>query len=104
LLGLAREQSAQIEQARRQLLGAGRRRLGELEPLDQHSFRLFLELLGQALTLRPNRSGPIDVESADGTLRIRLDPVAGEPAFTLHTADGDFRGIDHWVTIEAASR
>lgn len=100
LRALAREQAAQIERARRHLIEGGRRRLSELGPLDEPAFRLFLELLGHALTLRPDREGRIDVESADGTLRVRLEPVADHSEIALRTMLGEFRGRDHWLTIE----
>ena len=97
---LARAQAVQIERARQHLIDSGRCRLAALGPLNDDSFRLFLELLGHALTQRPDRAGPIDVESADGTLRIRLDPIPAGGEVTLSTADGAFRGPDHWITIE----
>jgi uncharacterized protein (TIGR02677 family) len=97
---LARAQTAQIERARRHLLDAGRCRLAALGPLGDDSFRLFLDLLGHALTQRRDASGPIDVESADGTLRIRLEPIPGPDLATLATDQGAFHGPDHWVTIE----
>ncbi len=101
---IARDQASQIERARQYLLDAGRCRLTDLGPLNDDSFRLFLDLLGHALTQRPDRSGPIDVESADGTLRICLEPVpAGGPA-VLATSDGTFTGPDHWITIAPAPR
>lgn len=104
LHAIAREQAAQMELARQQLMAGGRRRLGSLGPLDEPAFRLFLELLGHALTLRPDRNGAIDVESIDGTLRVRLEPVADGEYVTLPTAFGDFRGRDHWIAIEPAAR
>lgn len=97
---LAREQAVQIERARRELTEAGRCRLSDMGPLDDPAFRLFLELLGHALTLRSDRDGAIDVESADGTLRIRLEPIAGSQHVALRTAAGEFRGCDHWIHIE----
>lgn len=100
LQALAREQAAQIARARHRLVDAGRCRLSEFGPLDESAFRLLLDLLGHALTLRPDRDGPIDVESADGTLRLRLDPIADGAVIALRTAAGDFRGRDHWISIE----
>jgi len=97
---LADEQAAQLERARDHLIHAGRCRLAQLGPLDDPAFRLFLDLLGHALTQRPDRSGPIDVESADGTLRIRLDPIPDGPVILLPTAAGSFQGRDHWISIE----
>ncbi len=97
---LAREQAQHIGRARRRLIESGRRRLSELGPLDEPAFRLFLELLGHALTHRSDRSGPIDVESADGTLRIRFDPVPDGEVVMLVTDDGTFHGRDHWIAIQ----
>src|SRR5690606_13262836 len=102
LRALAEEQARQLEAARQHLLHAGRRRLGELGPLNEPTFRLFLELIGHALTQRTDRAGPIDVESADGTLRIRLEPIPDAAEVALSTALGDFRGHDHWISIEPA--
>lgn len=99
---LARQQAEQAERARRHLTDGGRRRLAELGPLKDDSFRLFLDLLGHALTKRHDPDGSIDVESADGTLRIVLDPVPGGELVTLVTDHGEFRGRDHWVSIEPA--
>jgi uncharacterized protein (TIGR02677 family) len=99
---VAREQAAQMALARQHLISAGRRKLSELGPLDDPTFRLFLELLGHALTLRPDREGPIEVESADGTLRVRLDPVEGAGEITLPTEAGEFRGRDHWIRIDSS--
>ncbi len=97
---LARQQAEQAERAREHLVRGGRRRLAEFGPLADDSFRLFLDLLGHALTKRKDREGPIDVESADGTLRIMLDPVPDGELVTLVTAHGEFHGRDHWITIE----
>lgn len=101
---LARHQAEQIDRARRHLIEGGRRRLADLGPLQDDSFRLFLDLLGHALSQRRDRAGPIDVESADGTLRIVLEPVAGSTIATLATAHGDFHGADHWITIKPTLR
>lgn len=100
---LAREQAGQIERARQHLITAGRCRLASLGPLDEPAFRLFLELLGHALTLRTECGGSIDIESADGTLRVRLDPIPDGGDVTLCTAAGEFRGRDHWITIEPSA-
>ena len=102
LRALAREQAAQIERARQHLIDAGRCRLAALGPLNDDSFRLFLDLLGHALTRRTGGTGPVEAESADGTLRVRLEPVPGGAPATLSTRDGTFTGADHWITIEPA--
>jgi len=102
LRALALKQAAQIEHARQHLLGNGRRRLSDLGPLDELAFHLFLELLGHALNRRSAADGLVDVSSADGTLRICLEPISGGTEIALVTAHGDFHGRDHWLTIEPA--
>lgn len=97
---IAREQADQLERARTHLLQGGRRRLAELGPLDPVEFRLFLELLAQALAARSSHALPVVAPSADGTLCITLEPIAGGVLVDLTTAEGVFRGHDHWVTVE----
>jgi uncharacterized protein (TIGR02677 family) len=105
LIEIARLQAAQIEHARQHLINAGRILLSQLGmpaiPLAEHSFRLFLELLGRALSRRPDHAGPIDTESTDGTLRIRLEPIPQTTA-AIVTSAGRFHGQDHWITITPA--
>ncbi|MFZ5496002.1 MAG: TIGR02677 family protein [Verrucomicrobiota bacterium] len=101
LKALAREQAAQIEKARQWLLSAGRWRLGSVGELDERSFHLFLELLGHALAHRRDKHGRIEVDSGDGTLRVILEPIDGADQIALPTAHGNFRGRDHWITINS---
>jgi uncharacterized protein (TIGR02677 family) len=96
----ARAQAEQVARARQHLIAGGRRRLADLGPLEDDAFRLFLDLLGYALTRSPDRTGAINVESADGTLRIVLEPVTTGALATLSTEQGLFHGRDHWITIE----
>lgn len=100
LSAIAREQALQLERARTQLLQGGRRRLGELGLLDSVEFRLFLELLAQALAARSSTQLQVTADSVDGTLSITLEPVEGGALVELTTVDGSFRGQDHWVTVE----
>jgi uncharacterized protein (TIGR02677 family) len=99
---LARQQAAQLHRASDQLLHGGRRRLAELGPLDLFEFRLFLELLAQALAARTTMETRSHAYSADGSLRIVLEPMAGSVWVDVPTTDGIFRGRDHWITIESA--
>ena len=103
LAALARAQSEQLEAARTRLLGAGRRRLAQLGPLHPMEFGLFLDLLGQILVRRRDPSAPTEAVSADGSLRLRLEPVPDAGWVVLPTEEGEFRGRDHWVTIEPAN-
>ncbi len=99
---LASQQAAQLQRASDQLLCGGRRRLAELGPLDSFEFRLFLELLAQALAARTAIDAHSHAYSADGSLRIMLEPLAGAEWVDLPTTDGIFRARDHWITIESA--
>lgn len=99
---LARQQAVQLRRASDQLLHGGRRRLAELGPLDSFEFRLFLELLAQALAARTGADAFSHAYSADGSLRIVLEPIVGAEWIDVPTTDGIFRGRDHWITIESA--
>jgi uncharacterized protein (TIGR02677 family) len=99
---LATQQAAQLQRASDQLLRGGRRRLAELGPLDSFEFRLFLELLAQALAASTTMDTRSHAYSADGSLRIVLEPMAGAEWVDVPTTDGIFRGRDHWITIESA--
>jgi len=102
LTHLAREQAAQLQRASDELLRGGRRRLAELGPLNPVEFRLFLELLAQALAARTTADACSQACSADGSLRSVLEPVTGSEMVAVPTTDGIFRGRDHWITIESA--
>jgi len=102
LTHLAREQAEQLQRASDELLRGGRRRLAELGPLDSFEFRLFLELLAQALAARSAADARSYAYSADGSLRIVLEPMSGAGWVEVPTQDGTFRGRDHWITIESA--
>ncbi len=99
---LVREQAAQLQRASDTLLRSGRCRLAELGPLDPVEFRLFLELLAQALAARTGSDTCSRAYSADGSLRIVLEPIAAVEMVALPTSDGVFHGRDHWITIESA--
>jgi hypothetical protein len=71
-------------------------------PLDPLEFRLFLELLAQALAARTAQDAPSHAYSADGSLRIVLESLADAQWVEVPTTDGMFRGRDHWITIEPA--
>lgn len=102
LTHLAREQAAQLQRASDELLRGGRRRLAELGPLNPVEFRLFLELLAQALAARTAVDACSQAYSADGSLRILLEPMPGSELIAVPTTDGIFHGRDHWITIESA--
>ncbi|MCX4831514.1 MULTISPECIES: TIGR02677 family protein [unclassified Streptomyces] len=100
LAALAAEQSAQTAAARARLVTDGEIRLSRLGELDTLAFRLFLQLLGDALaTWRPGMTQTV-ATSNDGAMEIRLTALprdAGQAEIRL--PDGIFRGPDHLVEI-----
>lgn len=93
------EEHAQIEAARLRLASGRTTRLSELGKLDSHAFALFLALLGEALTTQQSPDKTVDLQSSDGLLRIRLEPLAAETRAEITTPSGTFTGRDHLITI-----
>jgi len=93
------EESAQTEAARRRLATGRETRLSELGALDRHAFRLFLTLLGDALSAQAHPEQAVECSTGDGSLWIRLEPLAADSEATLRTELGTFRGRDHRLLI-----
>jgi uncharacterized protein (TIGR02677 family) len=99
LAELARKQAEQTAAARARLATRGEVRLSDLGELDTEAFRLFLQLLGDALAkLRPG-IGQVVATTNDGTMEIRMTPVPQAPAVEIRTADGILSGPEHVVEI-----
>ena len=99
LARMAQEQARQIAAAREYLARNERMRLSSLGQLEFHAFDLFLDLLGEALTVRRTPDESIETQSSDGLLTILLEPTSDETTATLQTRHGVFRGADHFITI-----
>lgn len=95
------EENAQVQAARIRLANGKATRLSELERLDRHEFRLFLALLAEALSAQSRPDHPIERMTADGLLRIRLEPLSPQTQARLDTELGRFAGRDHLITIAA---
>jgi len=93
------EEHTQIEAARTRLATGRPSRLSELEVLDTHAFTLFLALLGEALTAQASPNEAVELQSGDGLLRIRLQPLPADTHATIATSAGSFAGRDHLITI-----
>jgi uncharacterized protein (TIGR02677 family) len=93
------EEHAQIEAARERLATGRPTRLSELGDLDRHAFSLFLSLLGQALGAQGTPEETVDLQSGDGLLRIRLQPLDAGSRAEIATPAGVFAGRDHQITI-----
>lgn len=100
LAELAAKQAEQTAAARARLATRGEIRLSDLGELDPDAFRLFLQLLGDALAARSRDAASVSATTNDGTMEIRLTTLPGPPrTAVLHTPDGVFRGPDHLVEI-----
>ena len=92
---------AQIDAARAILITGQAARLSELGTLDAQAFRLFLNLLGEALVVQSRPDAEVSCQSADGLLQIRLVPLEAGSTASIHTSFGTFTGCDHLLTITA---
>ncbi len=98
---LVAEETRQLEQARRELL-TERTLLSDLQHLPLGAFRLFLELLGEALSNQKQPSEPVEVPSSDGSLVVRLEPVQNGGIARVTTDEGTLVGPECWIEIADA--
>ncbi|NXY93118.1 TIGR02677 family protein [Streptomyces sp. BR123] len=95
----AAKQAAETAAARARLAAGGSTRLSGLGELDPVSFRLFLQLLGDALaTWRPGMTHTT-ATSSDGSMEIRLRSLPDGSTAEIRTPHGTFRGPDHAIEI-----
>jgi uncharacterized protein (TIGR02677 family) len=95
-----RAEREQTEAARSALATGAPTRLSELGVLGDGEFRLFLRLLGEALSAGPpGPDGTIRTRTSDGTMEIVLRPLDSGPAAEISTDDGVLRGPDHEIVI-----
>lgn len=99
LAELARKQAEQTAAARARLATRGEVRLSGLDELDRAAFRLFLQLLGDALSAWRPGTESVSATTNDGTMEIRLTRVRGGGIAEIHTLDGVLRGPEHLVEI-----
>lgn len=97
------QENAQVEAARKRFATGKTRRLSELGSLDRHEFRLFLVLLAEALSAQGRPDDPVERTSADGLLRVRLEPLPPHTQARLDTELGRFSGRDHLITVSVVS-
>lgn len=93
------QESAQTEAARQRLATDRDTRLSELGQLDAGSFRLFLTLLGEALAAQRHPDAAVERMTGDGTLAVRLVPLAAHTRAEIVTDHGTFSGRDHLLRI-----
>jgi uncharacterized protein (TIGR02677 family) len=99
LAELAAKEAAQLAEARAALATDRPIRLSDIATLDEEPFRLFLGLLGDALTaLTPGRR-EVATTTSDGSMAVRLTVLDSGGEVAIHTPHGIFRGPDHLVHI-----
>jgi uncharacterized protein (TIGR02677 family) len=85
--------------ARRRLCTDGPVPLSGLGELDTRAFRLFLGLLGDAMSARLPGDTEVRTTTSDGTMEIRLSLVDGGGVVRIPTEDGVLCGPEHLVEI-----
>ncbi|MFE9645142.1 TIGR02677 family protein [Streptomyces sp. NPDC006365] len=100
----ARRERAELQEAWRTLrTDDGPLRLSDFGVLDEASFERLLDLLGRALSTRPDRSGARRAGTSDGRVEITLTPPADGRIAELRTEKGVLRGPDYLVHIDTVS-
>lgn len=99
LAELAAQEAAQLAEARAALATERPIRLSDIATLDEEPFRLFLGLLGDALTGLTPGLREVDTSTSDGSMAVRLTVLEQAREIAIHTPHGVFRGPDHVVHI-----
>lgn len=99
LAELAAREAAEAAAVRVALATTRPTRLADLGELDPGSFRLFLALLGDALSARRPGDRVVSTTTTDGTMSIRLTALDDGTRAEITTPHGTFRGPDHLVEI-----
>ncbi|MER7469593.1 MULTISPECIES: TIGR02677 family protein [unclassified Micromonospora] len=94
-----RLEAEQTARARAALATPGPIRLSELAELDSAEFRLFLQLLGDALATRRPDQSEVTTTTSDGTMVVRLRRVDAAPPVRVVTEDGVLTGPEHLIEI-----
>lgn len=95
----ADREAVETSAARRRLCTDGPVPLSGLGELDTRAFRLFLGLLGDAMSARLPGDTEVRTTTSDGTMEIRLSLVDGGGMVRLPTEDGVLCGPEHLVEI-----
>ncbi|MET8540343.1 TIGR02677 family protein [Kitasatospora sp. NPDC004799] len=104
LAELASKQAEQTAAVRALLATHGEVRLSDLDVLDREAFRLFLLLLGDALSAWRPGTASVSATTNDGTMEIRLTRMPGGGIAEIRTLDGVLWGPEHLVEIVDLAR
>ncbi|MDW5330324.1 TIGR02677 family protein [Plantactinospora sp. KLBMP9567] len=92
-------EATEVARARAALATGGPTTLARLGELDSAEFRLFLQLLGDALAARRPDADEVVTTTSDGTLLVRLARITHAPPVRIVTRDGVLTGPDHMIEI-----
>lgn len=95
----ARRERAELQEAWGSLTTDGPLRLSDFDELDDAAFERLLDLLGRALSARPDASGLRRAGTADGRVEITLSVPGDGRTAVLRTSKGVLRGPDYVVSI-----
>jgi len=98
------DEHRQVEIARSRFADGRPVRLSELGHLDVYAFRLFLNLLGEALTTQGNPNETVERYTTDGLLCVRLEPLGPQTKARIETDLGVFLGRDHLLTVRSTEQ
>lgn len=99
LLKLAEREAEETAAARARLRTDGPTPLSELNVLDPQAFRLFLRLLGDALSSRLPGDTEVKTVTGDGSMEVRLTQVPGGGEVAIRTEEGVLTGPEHIIEI-----
>lgn len=97
----ARAQQAELRRALELLRTDGPVRLSNFGSLDHETFERLLDLLGRALSARPDSTGVRRATTADGKVEVILRAPRDSSRATLRTPRGVLTGPDYIVDISA---
>lgn len=93
------QEDREFEEARAKLADGEAKRLSDLGPLDPYAFQVFLNLLGETLPAQANPDEPVERQTGDGLLHVRLEPLGPDSNAQVMTDTGVFAGRDHLLTV-----
>lgn len=101
LAELAAKEAEQTRLARAALVAVAGTpvRLSAVGELDEPAFRLFLNLLGDALTAKTPGCDVVETTTSDGSVTVRLESLDDGTMAEIRTSTGVLRGPDHLLVI-----
>jgi uncharacterized protein (TIGR02677 family) len=100
LADAARTEAQRLLHAQHRFGTGNRIRLSEMVHLDAGELELFLDIVGEAVSVRVHPADPVEILSVDGSFRVKLEATNDGHDAMILTTEGMFSGPDHWISIE----